>query len=100
MNPPILGSALSGNLKRVKVYVESGGDINVADKMGNTLLMLAAVDDHFQLVEYLPRGGADSKRRNKAGESALDGAKQGAPKRVKRLLATAMHRLNTSRATT
>jgi len=77
-------------MENVKKYIEQGGDVNVTDTVGNTALMMAVLDDRLEVVEYLLRKGADSKRRNKAGETALDIAKRGAPKRVTKLLKTAM----------
>jgi len=90
IDPPVLGLALTGNLPKLKRYVETGADINVSDNMGNTLLMLAVVDDHVEFVQYLLVNGADPHRRNKAGETALDISKGGKPKRVTKLLEAAM----------
>ena len=81
-----MSKAMAGNLDALKKYVESGGAINVTDKMGNTLLMKAVVNDHLEVVEYLLSKGADPNCTNRIGETALDIAKQGAPKRVTRVL--------------
>jgi ankyrin repeat protein len=86
VKPPIMRQAMAGNLQAVQKYVESGGDINVTDKMGNTLLMMASNDDHVELVEYLLGNGADPKRRNVVGESTLNIGRRGQPKRVTKVL--------------
>ena len=86
IKPPILSHAMAGNLSGVKTHIESGGDVNVADRMGNTPLMLAVIDDHVDVVKYLLSNGADPKRKNKVGETALDIAERGAPKRVTKML--------------
>jgi ankyrin repeat protein len=89
--PGVLIDAYQGDIGNVRKYIELGGDVNVTDNMGNTALMRAALGDRSKVVEYLLREGADSKRRNKAGETALDIAKRGAPKRATRLLEAAKH---------
>ena len=48
-----------------------GADPNSADKTGNTLLMIAAVQGHEAVVKALIERKADLARRSPSGDSAL-----------------------------
>jgi len=86
IKPPILAYALDGRLDKVREYVEAKGDVNVTDVNGNTPLMMAVVEDHYDVAKYLLTHGANPSLKNKIGETALDIAKRGVPKRVTGLL--------------
>lgn len=51
-------------------------DVNPRDEGGNTPLHTAARNGHAEVIELLLTGGADARRRNAAGESAADRARQ------------------------
>ena len=56
---PLMLAARSGNLESVKLLVEAGANVNAAEKFrGQTALMLAAVENHADIVQALitPRG--------------------------------------------
>ncbi len=98
IKPPILAYALNGGLDEVKNYVQANGDVNATDVMGNTPLMMAAVEDHVDVVKYLLSRGANPWLRNKAGERALDIARRGAPKRSTKILEDSMARRRSERS--
>ena len=57
-NEDITLQALQGNLDAVKRYVESGGDIDVQNSFGMTMLMRACLNAHLDVVKYLVEHGA------------------------------------------
>lgn len=69
-------AAFIGMLKKVGEYCKGRGDINIKNSSGNTILHLAVLGSHKTIVEYIltfPECRSDLK--NKAGETALDIAK-------------------------
>lgn len=60
----------------IELFVRRGADINVRANDGRTpLIVQAAEPDSCEVMEALLKLGADSKARDKRGESALDIAK-------------------------
>jgi hypothetical protein len=75
---PIFFAIVHRNTEIVRALVAKGADIKVVDTRGNTTLMWAAINEHAspELVEELLRLGVDPNLRNKAGQTALDLARQ------------------------
>jgi ankyrin repeat protein len=60
-----------GDLPAARALVESGCDVNIRNRFGWTLLMLAAIEGDTPLVDYLLSRGADVNATNDFGVSAL-----------------------------
>ena len=60
-----------GNVDAVRSWVASGAEINVVDKYGNTPLMLASQGLHSECVAEMLRLGADARRVDNDGMTAL-----------------------------
>jgi len=67
----LLKAADKGDVTTVALYLNKGLDPNSTDKLGQTLLMIAAVEGHEELVKLLISRKADVRRRSPAGDSAL-----------------------------
>lgn len=52
--------------------LEQGAELNGVDALGNTALMLAAQNGHVQVVSLLLSKGADARKSNRRGKTALD----------------------------
>ena len=55
----------------ISLYLENGGDINVADNEGNTLLMKSVYLGYYDLADYILLNNADISLTNNNGENAL-----------------------------
>ena len=64
-------AAGAGDLKRVKMLVEGGGDKNKTGAAGQTLLFVASDNDHLEVVRYLVEQGADMEKANNDGDTPL-----------------------------
>ena len=64
-------AGLDGNVDAVRSWVASGADINVVDKNGTTPLMFASRGLHSECVAEMLRLGADARRVNDFGWTAL-----------------------------
>ena len=60
-----------GNVDAVRSWVASGADINVLSERGNTPLMLASLLLHTECVAEMLRLGADARRVDNNGWTAL-----------------------------
>ena len=60
-----------GNVDAVRSWVASGADINVVDSRGTTPLMYASQWLHSECVAEMLRLGADARRVNNDGRTAL-----------------------------
>ena len=65
-------AAQSGNYDAVVQFYTSGGDINIQDESGNTLLMIAAANNHEQICKMLVIAGARVNLHSAMGQTALD----------------------------
>ena len=65
------GAGRDGNVDAVRSWVASGADINVVDERGITPLMWASRWHHAECVAEMLRLGADARRVNNSGWTAL-----------------------------
>ena len=64
-------AGVGGNVDAVRSWVASGADINVVDEDGSTPLMDASLKLHTECVAEMLRLGADARRVNNGGWTAL-----------------------------
>jgi hypothetical protein len=69
---PLLHAVHKHQVKAAEALIDAGADINRAAPNGITPLMMAAGYGHDDMVAMLLRRGADAKRTDKDGASALD----------------------------
>ena len=69
---PLMHATLHRKPEIIEYLLEHGADVNGADSVGNTCLMIAAFLGAKGAVQALLAGGADLFRRNVVGEDALD----------------------------
>lgn len=69
---PLMHATLHRKPEIIEYLLEHGADVNGADSVGNTCLMIAAFLGANGAVQALLAGGADLFRRNVVGEDALD----------------------------
>jgi len=67
----LLGAATRGDVKIVGDFLSKGLDPNTADPTGNTLLMIASREGHFELVKMLVSRKASVVARSPHGDTAL-----------------------------
>jgi ankyrin repeat protein len=67
----LLVAARGNDLERVRVMIERGMAPDTADRQGNTLLHIAAIEGHFDLAKYLLAQRARVRVRNAFGDSPL-----------------------------
>ncbi len=67
----LMEAAVRGNVEVMKLLIEHGADVNMADKDGWTALMGAVVQGHTESVKLLLKHGAKVRARNHNGETAL-----------------------------
>lgn len=79
---PLMAAIYGKQANVVHYLVESGADVNLADKRGETPLMLAIAwgDEALPLVSYLIDHGANLNAKDKYGTTAFDCAKSDPPK--------------------
>lgn len=70
LNGLILASNL-GNLELVEKVLPKTKDINHANKYGETALMRAAIEGHFDVLKFLIKNGADKELKDNFGNNAL-----------------------------
>lgn len=82
-----LDLARAGDEAVLESMVRAGMPVNLADRAGNTLLMLACYHDHLETARMLLWHGAEVDRRNRRGQAPLGGAAfKGFPAIVRLLL--------------
>ncbi len=52
-------AAAEGNINAIQSFLEQNIDINIANRQGRTAIVLASLNKHYALVEYLIAAGAD-----------------------------------------
>ncbi|GHS95560.1 hypothetical protein AGMMS50276_11670 [Synergistales bacterium] len=71
-----LGLCASSKLRRVRIAIKKGANVNAADNSGKTALMYAASKNHNpKVTSLLIKSGADTQARDKRGKSVLDYAR-------------------------
>ena len=60
------------NIEATKQAVADGADVNAKDQNGRTLLQIAALKGHKEVVELLIAKGADVNAKRNDGETPLD----------------------------
>jgi len=73
-NGAITDAAFEGRLKRVKRYIHAGGDVNLEDIFGTSLLQHAIMGGSFETVTYLVEEGADVNHADDFGDTPLTSA--------------------------
>lgn len=58
-------------MEPIKLLLENKADINSSDEYGNTILMLATGEQHFETVKFLLESKADPNLRSIDGKTAL-----------------------------
>jgi ankyrin repeat protein len=83
-----MGSAVfSGQIELVQLMLDRGADVNRANRLGMTPLMIAAIMDREQITRILLHAGAKPNIRGPRDSVALHGAaRAGLPSIVKMLL--------------
>lgn len=83
---PLAGVAFQGNPALAALLLDGGAVVDGAGPDGRTPLMFAAMFDRVEVVDLLVARGADPRRRDAAGASALDLARgMGAARAAARL---------------
>lgn len=68
-----LNHARHGEIKPLQEMLDHGLPVNLANHEGNTLLMLAAYNEHPDTVQMLLKKGAEPDCRNDRGQTPLGG---------------------------
>lgn len=87
---PVHYAALYGRTKVLKAMLDQGVSVNLRDRNGYTLLMLASENGHLETVKLLLQRGADPNLRSATGESALDCARRSRNQAIIELLQRAI----------
>jgi ankyrin repeat protein len=66
----------TGNLREVKLHVATKSDLNKPDAEGWSPIHVAAMNGNLAIVTALSEGGADIRRKGKAGKTPLDVARE------------------------
>lgn len=82
-------AAMRGHVGIMAMLAERGASVDFASENGTTPLMLASGEGRIDAVSFLLRRGADARRRNDAGRSAMDFARVEDRQRILELLAKA-----------
>jgi len=61
-----------GNMKIIKLLVENGAKLNIANTWGKTELMTAAGYKNLEITKYLVENGADINMKDNWGKNAMD----------------------------
>lgn len=72
VNPPLHDAAASGNLAEVKRLISSGIDPNLKNENGDTALVYALYDKHYDVAQYQIDHGGDVNAKNNSGQTPLD----------------------------
>lgn len=84
----IIAGFIANKPELMKFLIESGADVNVANKNGDTALIDAAYFGRNETLELLLKNGAKPEIKNKQGLIAMDVAKKNENKSTVKLLET------------
>ncbi len=73
---PMQEAAYQGNLPAVRLYVKYGAYLDYMEKDGFTPINYAAMESHWEVVEFLLRAGANPHLVDATGRSALNYARE------------------------
>ena len=73
-DPPLFRSIENGDLVEFSRQVEAGADLTVKNRLGETLLYVAAEKGEIDMARFLISKGADAKARTPNGETVLHAA--------------------------
>jgi len=65
------GAIKEGRLEEIKTFLDKGGDPNFVNDMGQSLLLLAAIEKHPAIVHLLLDKGANPDSTDKLGQTPL-----------------------------
>ena len=68
---PLHLAAHTGSRDMCRLLYESGANLSITDKDGNTSLAIACRQGHYKVIDYLLRMGADVKDKHSTGETLL-----------------------------
>jgi len=68
---PLIVAIMSGATGTVKLLLDRGADVNLADSRGRTPVILAVAEGHSEVVDILLKKGANVHTRTDAGSTAL-----------------------------
>ena len=68
---PSMICAARGDLDLLKVFVDGGADITLADKLNRTHLMFASKNGHIHIMSYLLQAGVDVEAEDSSGNTAM-----------------------------
>lgn len=83
-------AAAKGDLVTVEQLIKDGADVNSAGNGGGTPIIQAAKNGHIEVAQTLLFHGADPKKRNKKGNSAIDIANSFAHPNLATVLSTSL----------
>jgi len=79
-------AAYSGDLDKIKKFLEAGVDVNAKDQDGSIPLVMAVSGGHTDLVKYLIDKGADVKSTDESGWTSLHTAAEEGDKHIVEIL--------------
>ena len=83
---PMQEAAYQGNLRAVQLYVQHGAYLDYTEKDGFTPINYAAMESHWDIVEFLLRAGANPHLVDATGRSALIYASEAGQAKVVQLI--------------
>ena len=88
MTKEFFGAIRENDITKFQEFIDSGGDVNVEDKYGDTALIYAAQWGDEDIVELLIKHGADVNAKDKHSRTALSASILG-KKKIAELLINA-----------
>jgi hypothetical protein len=83
---PMQEAAYQGNLPAVRLYVQNGAYLDYMEKDSFTPINYAAMEAHWDIVEFLLQAGANPHLVDATGRSALNYAREAGQDRVVQLI--------------
>lgn len=86
LNLQLLSACLMGKTALARDALDKGADPNATDPDGKTMLMIAAMENFYEIGRLLIDCGADMDTKDRAGFTALSYANTFSSKNIRRLL--------------